>query len=267
MVLKIRNHDVFKIQWFTLLIILLLNLISLGLHAQDLLSDNQGKVYLCESLLGEQSLTTPGSERSILSSSSVTVWKPRTQRNFAAYLRSLRAINQSQAGRAFLPLPKFSLRRALAGESKILSLGEGDSDFIKTLIDHRRDQGLSINEITTFHAVDLQFQHISAFYRFAFHEQAFQHLDIRNQKGERIQFDEIISSWSLSFVLNESDPIERAHLLDKIMDHLAPGGVVRIWPPPVRVKSDLQKWIRKMSQEGEIVNWWLGEAFVFQKRE
>ncbi len=132
----------------------------------------------------------------------------------------------------------------LSGHRSVLSLGEGESDYIGTILLERSRRDLPLQDV---HAVDLAYGgHPEKIDRYFlkrrpqgfksaklkefpgnYHGQRFEDLDIRGADGLTRKFDEIISSHSLSYVLAKSAPPIQRRILEKIALHAQKGGVLR----------------------------------------
>ncbi len=163
------------------------------------------------------------------------------------------------------PIPTFSERRQeiLKGRKSIVSLGEGNSDFIKELIDKATKPEL-------IHAVDIIYEDIDAIpggkdgmdpalrkfikeHPTNYHGQPIQEFSITHQDGRPLMFDEMVSSYSLGFLILRQGPDILPAL---IANHLNQGGTLRIvggfdadsWD---RLKPFLMRW----RSEGLISNY------------
>jgi hypothetical protein len=72
-----------------------------------------------------------------------------------------------------------------------------------------------------------------------YHSQLFQNLDIRDEHGEKILFNHIISSYSLGEVLELDDIPEeiRIAMIDRVIAHLAPSGLLMFFPSTLSPES------------------------------
>lgn len=65
-----------------------------------------------------------------------------------------------------------------------------------------------------------------------YHSQLFQNLDLHDENGKRMLFTKIISNYALGYVLEIKEIPEkvRFEMLDRVIDHLASGGKLIIFP-------------------------------------
>lgn len=140
-------------------------------------------------------------------------------------------------------LPRFDVAPIVDGKKSLLSLGEGRSAFISTILE-RREARLSGESRTLppVMAVDLTYdqtlatafkmEHIDPSTRWPpgiaghYNGAIYQDLDLRDERGHRIQFDTIVSSWSLAQVVNNATDAQAELILGRVIDHLAPGGAL-----------------------------------------
>lgn len=191
------------------------------------------------------------------------VWNIKTGRGYADYIKSLDEINDSQKGRRFWPLPKFNVEDVLSGRRNLLSLGEGEGGFVSTLINERAKRGVDLAAIENIHAVDVAYNSANSDSRF-YHGSLLQKIDIRDRAGRKILFDEIVSSWSLNFVLSRQSAAQQAEMLGAILQNLKPGGTLRFWPGVK--ESEPGEIARILEEKGLIKNWWFGEQTVLQRK-
>jgi len=179
--------------------------------------------------------------------------------------------------------PFTDISQLVSGEKKIIDLGSGRSDFIPSLIEECVTAG---GDCSGLHAVDFSYIETKAtssatarnlgsyLFRYPdnFHGQLFQQLDIQLQ-GQKILFDEAVSSSSLMYVL-EKAPIEECELiLSQILGHLSPQGYLRIWKDGhgdwERVFQKIHPFLKEQLIAGEISNYSLPlpnwDAFVLAK--
>lgn len=101
-------------------------------------------------------------------------------------------------------------------------------DETGAITDPRKPSGSKQPELGTYDS------HIAAWiqrFPLNYHSQMFQTLDLRSKDGTRLRFKLIFSAASLSYVLFWDLTHEAiAHTLDRIMDHLAPGGMLIMSP-------------------------------------
>lgn len=189
---------------FVLAGLFLIGFFQAGAHSED---PYQGADFRCSKALVEP-----------------YVWTIVTDRPFESYLKNLKVMNQALE-KSRSSIPRFRIRKGLS----ILSLGEGYSDFISTL--KKADpQG-------QFYAVDaLVLGEDSEPYYLT---QKFQRLDLRDGQGQRLQFDEIVSSYAINFVFNRSPVEESVQTMEEIFKHLKVGGVLRLWP-----RGAEERWLR-----------------------
>jgi hypothetical protein len=140
-------------------------------------------------------------------------------------------------------LPAFDEGSFVDGRRSLLSLGEGKSHFIGSLLERREKQiavdgGARLNIL----AVDVYYRSFTAFierivrrgspqsrYSTNYRSSRFQDRDLRDENGQHMLFDEIISSWSMNFIVERTNGIE-LQALYRALAHLKPGGVIRVWP-------------------------------------
>jgi len=165
------------------------------------------------------------------------IWRAVTARDATDYLDELDALNQLIQAHG-LEVPEFNL----SSNQSVLSLGEGESNFIDSLL-VANPQGL-------YHAVDAQrsagFNLYKSKWPLNYHNAYFQNLNIKSTNGLRLGFDEIISSWSLDFVVRGTLIFKSTKVVKLALEHLNLGGVLRVWPVNsigrwVEVLDDLEK--------------------------
>jgi hypothetical protein len=129
----------------------------------------------------------------------------------------------------------------VSGLKTVVDLGSGRSDFIPTLIEECMAAG---GDCSGLHAVDFSYitiharpsaarfaGHVDSFvarYPANFHGQLFQELDVQ-VRGQKILFDEAVSSSSLMYVLMKAPTEECELILSRILGHLSRKGHLRIW--------------------------------------
>jgi hypothetical protein len=86
-----------------------------------------------------------------------------------------------------------------------------------------------------------------------YHAAEFLELDLRGADGRRLVFDEIVSSWSLRFVIKSETDEANLAILRRALAHLKPGGVLRIFPVS-EIASRLQRYSAILLSSGEISN-------------
>jgi hypothetical protein len=169
------------------------------------------------------------------------------------------------------PFPDFS--EFISGRKNIVDLGSGESDFIPTLLDKCVAAG---GMCSGLHAVDQSYSKIKAQVQDAphfftrgvtssiarypanFHGQLFQELDIRVE-GERVLFDQAVSSSSLIYVLKAAALPECEIIFSRILDHMARRGHLRFWKdghgdlPAVFQK--IEPYLNRLLSAGEISNY------------
>jgi hypothetical protein len=132
------------------------------------------------------------------------------------------------------------------GDRSLLSLGEGESDFLAKTIRYRHNKGLSYQNL---HAVDAAyFTHIAEIdpdfaakhpygfraaelrnYPNHYHGQRFDELNLKDSSGRPMLFKEIISGNSLSYVLKASQAGMKEKIIRKIALHAAKRAILRFW--------------------------------------
>jgi len=132
--------------------------------------------------------------------------------------------------------PIYDENAIVQGKRTVMSLGEGDANYISTLIDRKVVAGGSSEGL---HAVDLQYLEpkssvlknnyamVTGRYRSQYHGGFYQNMDIRQKDGGRLQVDEMVSTYSLTFVLQQAGKAEQRTILLNLLAHLKPGGVIR----------------------------------------
>lgn len=151
------------------------------------------------------------------------------------------------------PFPVFDITSVERGETSLLSLGEGNSDFLHQFILERQKAGLPTDDLksvdfayinpvaqTSFmwgDGLDAPTLQRLADYPANYVGQSYQQMNLRNPDGSRKRFKEIVSMSSLNFVLGRyetefPDPKKREKeieaLMRNILDHLENGGNLRI---------------------------------------
>lgn len=144
----------------------------------------------------------------------------------------------------------------IKNERSVLSLGEGNSDFLLSAIEARKNKGLRTDNMV---AVDyaypkhnLETGRISDLRRASFKVDdghyvqettklveeypknylhgRFDSLDLKDNEGRRRQFETVYSSYSLNFVLRQLTLEQQVDILERILDHVTPGGTLIIYP-------------------------------------
>lgn len=146
-------------------------------------------------------------------------------------------------------VPPFDHEAILRGTRSVVSLGEGGSDFIETILGYRRRSGLPAGGV---HAVDIAYSDPALLAHFTrhhpeaeeirenvqrrlqafpdrYHGQSFESLDIRDERGRRVRFDELVSSHALLYVLWKSEPAVQDAILQRMAEHAKPGARLRMW--------------------------------------
>jgi len=151
-------------------------------------------------------------------------------------LETLNALLRSDPAHRGFPL--YDEKPIIKGQRSILSLGEGRSTFIARLLQKRAGAVGARPALPSILAYDVAYDAALAreydvrFVRprpkLSDHYVAglFQDLDLRDPKGQRLQFDTIVSSWSLAYVVNNADVVQGRQILDRVIDHLKPGGAL-----------------------------------------
>lgn len=170
-------------------------------------------------------------------------WHIVTDRGFKYYRDSLEATNQILQGISGQPIPAFDLTTIINGQKSVLSLGEGQSNFILELLKQNEPKVQNEAIVARPTAVDIDYvrktskalARVPLKFRPQYVGQYFQKLDIRTADGKRVQFDEMVSAWSLTFLVEHmvgklNDLDGAVQMMKTILDHIKPGGVLRIWP-------------------------------------
>ena len=171
-----------------------------------------------------------------------------------------------------------AMEGAVAGSTSLLSLGEGRSSFVYQLLGERKYfltlSRQNADDLNNIHAVDVSYPlvegrslidprqpdtaDVAALDRYDihmlpvirqypsnYHSQLFQQLDIRDSSGQPIQFSVIVSTYALSYVLlKDIPPKEMRPLIERVLTHLAPGGMILMTPiPRPRASLDMEAQI------------------------
>ncbi len=200
----------------------------------------------------------------------ITIHGQITDRPTWKYMSSLKR-NVYQEGIAG-PLESFPLDDVLAGRKSVLNLGEGNSDFTATILAHRAklvaqpDMGVHAVDQAYIHAFDPKESSLSDFQilnlmRFPnnYHGQVFQNLQIRDDHGRVLFFDEAVSAFSLNFVLAKAKSNEeRVKILRSILKTLKPAGYLRFWPYFNEDDKVLRPLLAELFDSKEIANFSIG---------
>lgn len=179
-----------------------------------------------------------------------------TDRGYFYYVDMLLA-SENLPGVYGTSLPRFDFTGAKNGQVSVVSLGEGDGNLIFRL----NQETTSLGRNPPHHAVDVAFaESVSirpnqrAMVRFPnnYHSQTFQIMNLLDEKGDRLLFDEAVSSHSFSYVLKRYfrwGEFEMARTsLRNVLDHLKPGGIFRSWA--LRgVKGSLDRHLPELLEE------------------
>ena len=168
--------------------------------------------------------------------SSSPIWEQITMRDSSFYFEVLTDVDQS--------IKKLNDKKSAAGGGDsvslngfkesyddptqfILSLGEGESNFIARRMfktGSKTSYAVDAQQNDLFDSFKLEWPH-------NFQYTTFEAMNLIDEDGQRIQFGEIVSSYSLTYVLMFSDTIDtQLKALNKIFTHLRPGGHLRVWP-------------------------------------
>jgi hypothetical protein len=169
-------------------------------------------------------------------------------------------------------LPSFDTSSIIKGEKSLLSLGEGESQFVLTLLRARRRWSHQ-TQLPTIMAVDAAYipgiknkidisTEINPMKFFGtefggnYKGFLYQNLDIRDANGNTVHFDYIISRNSLSFVLSGTPRLQEAkEILDKVVDHLNPGGLLILMPLSMKDRQKLEPLLVDLRTRGIIQNY------------
>lgn len=165
------------------------------------------------------------------------IWNTITDRSLKDLQRAL--MDDSENGiNGKMKLFDSNIISITKGEKSLLSLGEGKSNFIKMLIEQAQFKR-QIDTIDNIQAVDIIFDQPANHFsrnnptfkfimenRANYHGSTFQKLSQLSHIGGVDKFDEIISSWSLNFVLDEQPET----IIPIIENFLKKGGYLRIFP-------------------------------------
>lgn len=223
----------------------------------------------------------PRSPRNVPPASNDGIHHKITGRSMASVLRLFdRGVVNTVRGMEVDPLRQLlrAMDGAVEGRTSLLSLGEGRSSFVYQLLGERK-YFLTLSQqdddkIENIHAVDVSYPRhagrsiidrrrpelapvadldrydvqmlpIVEQYPLNYHSQLFQHLDIRDSSGQPMKFSMIVSTFALSYVLLADSPSsEMRHVLERVLTHLAVGGVVLMTPvPQLGAPADLRSRI------------------------
>lgn len=157
------------------------------------------------------------------------IWSPLTGRSFNHLSRKILSANATM--RMKRPI---RLNAVVRGQRSLLVLGEGVSTFGLVILD-RTLRHSGPDALSNIRMVDAIYRDATVFaadwpYKANYVGQIFQELDLRTGSGRRKFFDYVVSPWSLSFVLAHQAPSEQRGMLERIIGHVKPGGVIAIWP-------------------------------------
>ena len=159
----------------------------------------------------------------------LTVWNSITSRGHKFYESVLNQFPKSEQS-----------------HSKVLSLGEGQSDFIATRLKE------SPNGV--FHAVDAQLNDSFSYSKewpSNYHKAYFQDFRIIDSNKKTIRFNEVVSSFSLNYVVDNSSYGEARMLMNNILKHMEAGATLKIWPKPT--SEHWVKVVKELEKSGKIV--------------
>lgn len=147
-------------------------------------------------------------------------------------------------------LPAYDEQKIIRGQKWLLSLGEGGSNYVATLLSMQQDLFPLVWKTDNIHAVDIAYKDLWTFlendpeqgekfdlisdYLIGFHGHyhgaLFQTMDLRQPNGDKMKFDEIIAVFSLGFMISSQAPMREESLLvlRNVLGHLKSGGVLRI---------------------------------------
>lgn len=139
-------------------------------------------------------------------------------------------------------LPTYDEAKVISGEKSLLSLGEGNSYYISTLLKASDDSSQALTGkknagLAAAHALDAGYASeksnatIPKGREGNFHAGVFETFRLVDQCGRKIFFDEVVSFYALNFFLKEAKPKEIKQVLVHILEHMAPNGVLRVYPP------------------------------------
>ncbi len=208
----------------------------------------------CEALFGMTASSKPNGSRSF---DQFTVHTFTTHRSYEELLLPFEFRAQGVIG----VVPGLKVDDVISGRKSLLSLGEGYAGFVSGLIERARKLR-GTEAIPNIHAADLRYFNplqnpfpsynlrlsteelearreqdkaindrlaalVSA-YPNNYHGATFQELNLVGPDGIRMQFDEIVSSNAVDFVLGRTDQNETKLIITNILKHLKPGGTARI---------------------------------------
>lgn len=217
-------------------------------------------VYACLSLPAAAA-SKKCSHYLIYKSGKFQTWGLVTPRLTEEISRDLRVANKAETLQGTSGnLPKFNSAAILKGKKTLLSLGEGASNFIYSILNFQFKNRLPLQA----YAADMVYKDLQAFYddavifeikdfrkiqrfqkKFPNHYIGayFQDMQIRDKNGEPLLFNEIVSSNSVVYLLARFNKIQTPtaqeiaqarvndkQLLTAIVQNLKPGGVFRLWP-------------------------------------
>jgi len=168
-------------------------------------------------------------------------------------------------------IPAYQERLFISGKRKLLSLGEGDARYIRSLLEERSNKLGPGKPITNLHAVDRVYGLVRRYhFRYEYvldnlrafpdnyHFGYFQNMRISGPNGNRILFDDVISIYSLSIVMDSAPEREIEKILLNILAHMKKGGVLRSVPAPE--KPVVRRVIERLQKRGNI------QLFKFTKK-
>lgn len=211
-----------------------------------------------------------------------------THRSYREYKLELAWSNQLRGN--YGPFPRYAEKNIIDGKKSLLSLGEGDGQYIATLLKRRKKiMAGKPRKIGNIHALDAAYHPDERIYiagdvtpfpgqpenprtqpqqsftnpitfnkanieKFPsnYHGALFQEMNLVSKGAGRLLFDEIISGWSLSVVLGHGEKPES--LLNRVLEHLKPHGVLRLWGVNRHTMNRLMPLLEKFHAERKIKN-------------
>lgn len=185
--------------------------------------------------IGAPSFSNPlleGCRSSLWNEMEPTVWDPVTARQSDFYLTELSGINEAIRNSG-LSVPQYNVN----AETSLVSLGEGNSNYIQSLLEAHPEGDYHAVDILQGISIDDNFQINLLRYPNNYHRSSFQRMNLQREDGTKRSFDFALSSFSLRYVIEEAEETEAAHVLQNILSHIKVGGVLIAFPI-----TDLESW-------------------------
>jgi hypothetical protein len=94
-----------------------------------------------------------------------------------------------------------------------------------------------------------------------------QKMDLRDTRGTRRRFDEIVSGFTLIYVMADTSLADRVALLARALEHLKPGGFLRAWAyKEQKHREEAEQALKILEQRGLVSHYaFADECLVVQR--